>query len=98
MTTRTFEVMKQNPIKAALTMIGSVAAVAVFFWAVEDRYVSAADFRQFQQQQQQSITELRRQMLEDKLFELQLKANEGTATNIDKAQILRIQRQLSQIR
>lgn len=108
MTTRTLEVMKQNPLKSTLTLIGSAAAVAVFFWSVEDRYVKAADFQQFQQrqeqfqqqfkqQQQQNVNNFRRQMLEDELFELQLKVNEDIATSIDKAKILRIQRQLQQL-
>lgn len=99
------KVVKQNPIKSALTMIASVAAVVVFFWTVEDRYVSAADFQNFQNQQQRfvdqiqkqqrdSLSSFRRQMLEDELFELELKVQQGTATNVEKAKINRIKRQL----
>lgn len=99
------KVVKQNPIKSALTMIGSVAAVVVFFWMVEDRYVSAADFQQFQQQQKtfvdqiqrqqrDSLSLFRRQMLEDELFELELKIQQGTATNVERAKVNRIKRQL----
>lgn len=97
--------MRNNPIKSAITTIASVAAVVVFFWAIEDRYVSAADFQKFQQWQVEqmerqtkkydnSITSFRRQLLEDELFELQLKAENGTITPVERAKLLRIQRQL----
>lgn len=108
MSTRTLEIMKNNPLKSALSILGSVAAVIIFFWAIEDRYVSAADFQQFQKQQQdfqqrqfkqyeKSLSGFRRQMLEDELFELQLKANSGTITDVERAKILRIQRQLQRL-
>lgn len=97
MTTRTLEVMKQNPVKSAVTMIGSIAAVVIFFWTVEDRYVSAADFQQYQRQQQHLFTDFRRQQLEDELFELQLKAEKNIITDVERAKLFRIQRQLQKL-
>lgn len=97
MTTRTLEIMKQNPLKSALTMIGSVAAVVIFLWSVDDRYVNAADFKQYRQQQQQLFTNFRRQQLEDELFELQLKAKKGIITDVERAKLFRIQRQLERL-
>ena len=100
--------MKFFSLKTAITTLASIAAVVVFFWGVEDRYVNAADLKAYeqrqqqrlevyQQQQQKTVTDFRRQMLEDELFELELKVEEGTAGRIDRAKKARIQRQLERL-
>ena len=100
--------MQLLSIKTGLTTLASIAVVVTFFWAVEQHYVSAADFEQFQMRQQQqfdhfqtqqqrNITDFRRQMLEDDLFELDLKVEEGTANTIDRARKQRIERQLERL-
>lgn len=94
--------------KTTLTTLASIATVVVFFWAVDDHYVSAADLEQYQEQQQRNlqryqteqkkvITDFRRQMLEDELFELDLRIDEGTASRIDRAKKARITRQLERL-
>ena len=98
MTTRTLQIMRQNPLKSALTMIGSVAAVVIFLWVVDDRYVNAADFKQFQHQQEQLFVDSRIQQIQDQLFVLDLKVENGSATEIDRAQRARLQRQLGELR
>lgn len=94
--------------KSSLAVVGTFVGVLVAMWAVEDRYVSAADFSQYQQRQeafsiqQQSsqdrrYKEFRRQQIDDQLFELQFKLDNGTATPLDKAKIKRLQRQLNDL-
>lgn len=94
--------------KSSLAIIGTFLGVIAAMWAVEDRYVSAADFSSYQQRQeafsiqQQSAQDrrykdFRRQQIDDQLFELQFKLDNGTATPLDKAKIKRLQRQLNDL-
>jgi hypothetical protein len=94
--------------KSSLAIIGTFLGVIAAMWAIEDRYVSAADFSQYQQRQEAFILQsqsaadkrqknFRKQIIDDQLFELQFKVNQGTASPLDKAKIERLQRQLREL-
>jgi len=94
--------------KSSLAIIGTFIGVFVAMWAVEDRYVSAADFSQYQQRQEafsiqqhtaqeNRYRDFRKQQIDDQLFELEFKVNQGTATPLDKAKIERLRRQLQDL-
>jgi hypothetical protein len=100
--------MEKSNWKNILGALVAVTSLVIYIWMMEDRYLKASDFLQYQQQQQlnyqsirddtrKSLNNFRKQMLEDQLFELQLKKEEGTATNIEKARIKRIKRQLEKL-
>ena len=69
--------VKENPIKSSLGTLGLIIPVVGALFLVDARYAHAADVeksnQQLQQYIQESTTNLRRQMLEDKLFELDMK-------------------------
>ena len=58
------------------------------------RYVSADTFKESQEHTHEEFTNSRKQVLEDKVFELQLSEN---PTNLDKAKLDRYQRQLEEL-
>jgi len=62
-------------------------------WA-DARYVSAETFDQAQTQTKKEFSNIRKNDLEDKIFELQLLDN---PSNLDKAKIDRYQRQLDEL-
>ncbi len=100
MSTQMMKTVTNNPIKSAVATIISIASIVTFFWAVDSHYVSAADFSQyqrsqekFQHQQQQGFKDYQRRELDNKIFELQFKVNEGSASNLEKAQLDRYKRQ-----
>ena len=105
MSTQLIKTAKENPIKTALSTISSIAAVVMFIWAVNSHFVSAADFskyqqrqEQFQQQQQESFKAFQRQQIDNELFELEFKVQQGNATPLDRAKIQRLKRQLNELR
>ena len=68
-------------------------SVGALLWA-DARYVSAQTFDDAQQQTHQEFSNIRKNDLEDKVFELQLLEN---PSNLDKAKLDRYQRQLDDL-
>jgi len=68
-------------------------SVGALLWA-DSRYVSAETFEDAQDQTHQEFSNIRKNDLEDKVFELQLLE---TPTNLDKAKLDRYQRQLDDL-
>lgn len=93
-----------NPVKAILASSGSVIGIVVALFAVDARYAHAADVekdkRQTQRVIQETTLELRKQMIEDKLFELDVKQAQSPnnrLTPVESALKERYQRQISEI-
>ena len=98
------ELLKSNIAKIAFGSIGSIIAVVAALFSLDARYAHAADVDKDKVQTQLLIQDttqtLRRQTLEDKLFELDIKkaqAKDGKLTPVDTALRERYQRQLDQI-
>jgi len=68
-------------------------SIGALLWA-DSRYVSAETFDQAQMQTKKEFSNIRKNDLEDKIFELQLLDN---PSNLDKAKIDRYQRQLDEL-
>jgi len=68
-------------------------SIGALLWA-DARYVSAQTFEDAQQQNHEEFVNSRKQVLEDKVFELQLLENPST---LDKAKLDRYQRQLEDL-
>lgn len=102
--TNLIEMLKHNI--AALTTVVTFASVTIGgAFAVESRYAKAADVADVKQQQIQiysnmkvqqdiAVDTLRRQSLDDKLFELRLKEH---PSQVDKALIERYKEQLEEL-
>ena len=86
-TTTTLGIMMSAGVSIITMSIGAL------LWA-DSRYVSAETFEQAQTQTQKEFSNIRKNDLEDKIFELQLLDN---PTNLDKAKIDRYQRQLDEL-
>ena len=93
-----------NPIKAILASSGSVIAIVAALFTVDARYAHAADVEkdkvQTQRIIQQTSATLRKQMLEDKLFELDVKqasAKDQKLAPAESAMKERYERQLREI-
>lgn len=91
------EKIKNNPgtsISSVLLIIGLITGI----WAIDDRYVHAADFAISQQAITEQIDQLysmiRNEVLEDKLFELDYISAERELTAFESAKRARIIRQL----
>ena len=77
-----------------------VAAVGTIFGAysaLDSKYAKASDVADVKRQLKEAVTELRIVDLEDKIFMLELKVNQGTATPIDIALLNRYKRQLDSL-
>lgn len=105
MSTQLIKTAKDHPYKSALSILTSIATIVLFVWAVEGHYVRAADFsqyqkrqEQFQLQQKEALKSFQRQQLDNQLFDLEFKVQNGTATPLDRAKIERLKRQLQELR
>jgi hypothetical protein len=96
-------------VKIVLSSISVIGAIIGAFLTVDSRYVLAADFESYQKQTQQIIQKqtqelqnqgilLRKQLVDDKLFELDAKRGQGGALSpIEDAQYRRYQRQQQEL-
>jgi len=89
---------KKKELITAVAALGSVITIFTGVTFIEDRYVHASDFKEYAEQQQQSIKEFRIQDLEDKIFELEFKQQSGTATALDNALKERYRQQLNRLK
>jgi len=78
-------------ITTILTFVGSVV-LGVFF--IDDRYAHAADLEKSVASIRIENKQMRKQVLEDKVFEIQLKGVKGT---IEQAQLERAKQQIKEI-
>lgn len=100
--------MFNSPLKSIVTIASGITAIGVIIGAVltvDSRYVHAEDFTRMheaaqeqlqliQQQQKVNIDQLRKQGIEDRLFELRLKSKK---TSTDWALIRRYEDQLAEV-
>jgi hypothetical protein len=98
------EFFKTNIAKIAFGSIGSIIAIVAALFSLDARYAHATDVDKTKLQTQDLIQDtsqtLRRQMLEDKLFELDMKkaqAKEKQLPPVESALKERYQRQLDQV-
>lgn len=96
--------IKDNYLKIILGSVSSIIAVIAAMFALDARYAHAADVEKEKMQTQQLIIEtaqqIRKQTLEDKLFELDIKKNTSptrSLTPIDEALRERYQRQVNEL-
>jgi len=98
------QTVKENPAIVLLGSSGSIIALVAALFSLDARYAHAADVEKAQNQTQKQIVEssntLRKQMLEDKIFELDLKKDQTKnqqLTPVDQAMRNRYQQQLNEI-
>lgn len=95
---------KENPLKSMSATSGFIIALVAAVISVDGRYAHAADVdkanSQIEQQVQNSMQFLRRQMLEDKLFELDIRKAQSPKQQlspVDQALRDRYQQQLNDL-
>ena len=96
------ETIKNNPWKIIAGSSGSIIAIVTALFTLDARYAHAADLEKekiiIQRTVRESSMMLRQQLLEDKLFELDIKkAQPAGLTPVDSALRERYQRQLREI-
>lgn len=98
------DMIKNNPAKTILGSASSIVAVVTALFTIDARYAHAADVAKDKAKTEQIIREttmdLRKQMLEDKLFELDIKkaqARDQRLTPVDEALRERYARQIKEI-
>jgi len=98
------QTVKENPWKTLLGSSGAIITLVGALFALDARYAHAADVEKDKQKIEQVIEQttlkLRKQMIEDKLFELDFKreqAPERRLTPIEAAQAARYKRELDEI-
>lgn len=97
------QVVKENPWKIMLASSGSIIAVVGALFTLDARYAHAADVEKDKLKTEQVIREtsltLRKQMIEDKLFELDVKKaqTDGRLSPLDTALRERYKRQIEEI-
>lgn len=98
------QAIKDNPWKALLGSSGTIITLVGALFTLDARYAHAADVEKDKVQTQKIIqdttTGLRKQMLEDKLFELDIKKSQtrdNKLPSIDEALRNRYQQQLNEI-
>lgn len=98
------QTIKENPWKILLGSSGTIITLVGALFTLDARYAHAADVEKDKKQIQQVVKEttmtLRQQMLEDKLFELDVKRAESPQQRlapVDAALAARYKRQLDDI-
>jgi len=98
------DTIKNNPWKILLGSSGTIISLVATLFTLDARYAHAADVekdkKQIQQVVRETTTTLRQQMLEDKLFELDVKKAESSTQRlspVDAALAERYRRQLNEI-
>lgn len=91
-------IVKQNPLKTSLAVISFIGTISAGVLFIDERYAKAADVGEIRQEISTSINKLRIKQLEDELFIIDFKIQEGTATSVDKAMKERKQRELEELR
>jgi hypothetical protein len=98
---------KDHPLKTALGMSGSIIAIVVALFSIDARYAHASDLEQTKIETQQVIRDtariLRKQSIEDKLFEYDVRQAEAEAVGkrlspVDTAVQQRYKRQLDELK
>lgn len=99
------DIVKNNTTKLLLGSVGSIIAVVTALFAVDSRYAHAEDVERDKMQTQRVIRDtaiiLRKQSLEDKLFEYDVKkaqAADRKLTPMDAAMQERYKRQLDDLK
>jgi len=99
------QTIKDNPWKILLGSSGTIISLVATLFTLDARYAHAADVEKDKAQTQQIIKqtsqELRKQMLEDKIFELDIKKSQmpnEKLSPVDNAMRERYQRQLRDIK
>ncbi len=97
--------IKENPMTVLLSSSGSIIALVAALFTVDARYAHAdgveKDKTEMKQAIQESSTAIRRQMLEDKIFELDLRKSQNKNNQlspIDQALRDRYQQQLNNLK
>lgn len=88
---------KKKEVVMAIAVLASILTIFTGIAFVEDRYVHAADFSAYAENQQKALKDFRVQNLEDKIFELDFKEQSGQATALDRALKERFKNQLDSI-
>jgi len=98
------ETVKSNPVKILLGSAGSIIAVVTALFALDARYAHAADVAKDKVQTEKVIKDtaviLRKQVIEDKLFEYDVKKEQSPdrrLSPIDSAMQQRYKRQLEDL-
>lgn len=96
--------IRENPWKVMLGSSGTIITLVATLFTLDARYAHAADVekdkKQIQQVVRETTTGLRKQMLEDKLFELDVKREQTVnqrLSPVDAALAARYKRQLEEI-
>jgi hypothetical protein len=96
---------KDHPIKSLLGVTTSIIAIVAALFTVDARYAHASDVEKNREETRQTIQDssliLRKQAIEDKLFEYDLKTEQspnGRLSPFDTAMQKRYKRQLDDIR
>lgn len=95
-------------VKVVLSSVSIIGAIIGAFLTVDSRYVLASDFEKYQKQSDATLTRqiqevhtqgllLRKQLVEDRLFELDTKRDQGNLNAVEEAQYKRYQRQQEEI-
>jgi hypothetical protein len=101
------ERVKENPLTALSGTVGTLAVIVGAVLAVDARYVKAGEIQEFKVEHTRSISQLgidtqtqinmlRKQQLEDKVFELQLIPPQRRS-DVDRARLDKYQRDLEDI-
>ncbi|HEY6436104.1 MAG TPA: hypothetical protein VIY47_05915, partial [Ignavibacteriaceae bacterium] len=94
------QTIKENPWIVLLGSSGTIITVVATLFTIDSRYAHAADVEKNYQQVQRTVQEtsitLRKQMLEDKIFELDVKRGQqdGKLSPVESALLERYKRQL----
>lgn len=99
-----FQAIKHNPGKVIFGSASSIIAIIGALFALDSRYAHASDLERVKVETKEIVKEsslsLRKHMLEDKLFELEMKkstSKDGTLSPVDQALYDRYKRQSSEI-
>lgn len=92
----------RNPLVIGAGIVASITTIGGLFYFMDERYAHAADqdrkIEAVRGEIRSSIKSLERNQIEDRLYELELKSNDGVASSHERALIERYKRRLESLR
>ena len=91
--------VKEHPLKTIAALVAACSVIIGALFTVDARYAHAGDFQVLQQQLKQQWQDNKKEIIEDRVFELELRkaSNAKAWTSIDEAMLVRYKRKLEDI-
>ncbi len=92
----TKQILKDNPVKSTLSVVGSIATLVGALFALDARYAHAGDVQTYQKSVQKQLIQMQHDNVDSKVFEMELRKSSKPKqwTTVDQAILDKYKRDL----